>query len=143
MRITRKAEYAVRAMLDLAIHAPPGGGVRAAEIARRTRVPENFLDAILLDLRKAGLVSSKRGPDGGHWLSRDPSRVTVRAIVEAIDGPSSSSQKIRRRAGALAETCVTTLLARAEQAATAVLEEVTLEDLRRQADTRGALDFAI
>jgi Rrf2 family protein len=143
MKISRKAEYAVRALLDLALNAPPGGGVRASEIARRAGVPENFLDAILLDLRKAGLLASKRGPDGGHWLARDPLRVTVRSIVEAIDGPLSGPQRSTRKAQTAAEMCVNALLARVEQTTGAVLESVTLDDLRRQADTHGAIDFAI
>jgi Rrf2 family protein len=143
MRITRKAEYAVRALLDLALHAPSGGGVRASEIARRAGVPENFLDAILLDLRKAGLIASKRGPDGGHWLARDPSRITVRSIVETIDGPLVGSHAVGRKARTPADACVSALLGRAQQAAGAVLEGLTLDDLRRQADTHGALDFTI
>jgi Rrf2 family iron-sulfur cluster assembly transcriptional regulator len=143
VRITRKAEYAVRALLDLALHAPAGGSVRSAQIARRTAVPDNFLDAILLDLRKAGLVSSKRGPDGGHWLARDPSRVTVRAIVEAIDGPMSGGGQAARKTETPADACVRSLFAQVHQAAGTVLQDVTLDDLRRQADTCGALDFAI
>jgi len=143
MRISRKAEHAVRALLDLALHAPPGRGVRSSEIARRTAVPENFLDAILLDLRKSGLVSSKRGPDGGHWLARDPSRVTVRAIVEAIDGSLSPPRQKKRRAETLADVCLRQLWERAEQAVSSVLQDTTLDHLRRQADSQGAPDFSI
>jgi Rrf2 family protein len=143
VRITRKAEYAVRALLDLALHAPQSGSVRSAQIARRTGVPENFLDAVLLDLRKAGLVSSKRGPDGGYWLACDPSRVTVRAIVVAIDGSLSPARRATRKTDSPADVCVADLIARTEQAVLGVLSGVTLDDLRRQADTQGALDFSI
>ncbi len=87
MRISQRAQYAVRAALDLAVQGPSPRGIRSAEVARRTRVPEKFLEAILRDLREAGLVASKRGPDGGHRLAVSPSRVTVMAVVEAIDGP--------------------------------------------------------
>jgi Rrf2 family protein len=143
MRISRKAEHAVRALLDLAVHAPPAGGVRASQIARRTGVPKNFLDAILLDLRKAGLLSSKRGRDGGHWLARDPSRVTVRAVVEAIDGSLSPARQKARRSETPADACLRALWGRADQAVNDVLEDATLDDLRRQAGAQGALDFSI
>jgi Rrf2 family protein len=143
MRISRKAEHAVRALLDLALHAPPSGSVRSSEIARRTGVPENFLDAILLDLRKAGLVSSKRGPDGGHWLARDPSRVTVRAIVEAIDGSLAGARQRTRRAETSADACLRALWERAEQAVSGVLQDTTLDQLRLQADSQSAPDFSI
>ncbi len=143
MKISQKAEYAIRALLDLALHAVSNGGVRSSEIARRTGVPEKFLEAILLDLRKAGFVSSKRGPDGGHWLARDPSRVTVGAILEAIDGSLGVARPKARRRATPADICLGALWGRVEAAVRAVVDGVTLDDLRRQADTRGVVDFSI
>jgi Rrf2 family protein len=142
MRISLKAQYAVRALLDLALHVPPNRGVRSAEIAGRTGVPEKFLEAILRDLREAELVMSKRGPDGGHWLARDPSSITVSVILEAIDGPLSTSASARRRA-VPEETCLRSLWGRVEGAAQEVLTAVTLDDLSRQAGAAEALDFTI
>jgi Rrf2 family protein len=143
MRISQKAEYAVRAVLDLALHAPPNGGVRSSEIARRTGVPEKFLEAILLELRKGGFVASKRGPDGGHWLARDPARVTVGAILEAIDGSLATARKKARRRGTPADLCLEAFWGRIEAAFYAVVNTVTVDDLRRQAETRGGMDFII
>ena len=143
MRISQRAEYAVKAVLDLAVHAPNGRGVRSSEVARRTGVPEKFLEAILRDLREAGLVASKRGPDGGHWLARDPSRVTVSAILEAIDGPLSAVRAKRRGPVTPEEVCVHSLWGRVEVAVQDVLGTVTLDDLRQQASAPGALDFSI
>jgi Rrf2 family protein len=91
MRISQKARYAVRAALDLTLQPAGDRGIRSAEVARRTGVPEKFLEAILRDLREAGLVTSKRGPDGGHRLAGDPARLTVLAVVEAIDGSLSDA----------------------------------------------------
>jgi Rrf2 family protein len=143
VKISRKADYALRALLDLAIHAPVDGGVRSSEIARRTRAPRKFLEAILLDLRKAGFVRSKRGRDGGHWLARDPARVTVGAILEAIDGPRSPGRTPLRSGATRADACLQGLWARADRALGAVVDAVTLEDLRREADAQPALDFCI
>ncbi|MEW6367857.1 MAG: Rrf2 family transcriptional regulator [Acidobacteriota bacterium] len=143
MRISLKAEYAVRALLDLALHAPRNMGSRSAEVARRTGVPGKFLDAILRDLRKAGLVSSRRGRDGGHWLARDPSRLTVRAILEAIDGPLSAGFAREHRGSASSDVCLQDLWGRVVQAVEAVVDDVTLDDLRRQAGNHDPLDFTI
>lgn len=143
MKISRRAEYAVRAVLDLALHAPRSGGSRSAEIARRTKVPEKFLDAILLDLRKAGIIASKRGPDGGHWLARDPSRLTVATILQAIDGAASIARRRERRGGSPAEVCLEGLWASVAEAAFGVTERITVEDLRRQADQQAPLDYSI
>ena len=143
MKISRKAEHAVRAAVDLALHSPLTGGVRSSDIAQRTGVPEKFLEAILRDLRKAGLVSSKRGPDGGHRLARDPSRIAVGAILTAIDGAPAVAPRKGRRHASPANTCVDALWGQVESAVCAVVDGVTLEDLRRQADALGAIDFNI
>jgi len=143
MRVSQKAEYAVRAILDLALHAPPNRGVRSQEIARRTGVPKKFLEAILLHLRNGGLVSSKRGPDGGHWLARDPARVTVGAVLVAIDGPLADASRNARRSSSTADLCVEALWGKVAAAVQGVVDAVTIEDLRRQADARGTVDFSI
>jgi Rrf2 family protein len=143
MKISQKAEHALRAALDLALHAPPAKGLRSSEIARRTGVPEKFLEAILLDLRKGGFVSSKRGPDGGHRLARDPSLITVGALLEAIDGSLGATRRRARRRTTPADICVEALWGRVEIAVHTVVDGVTLEDLRRAADTRGGMDFSI
>jgi Rrf2 family protein len=143
MKISRRAEYAVQAVLDLALHGQGSGGIRSAEIARRTKVPEKFLDAILLDLRKAGIVGSKRGPDGGHWLARDPARLSVATILTAIDGAASIAAPVPRRRGTPAEVCIEGLWASVADAARAVTDKVTVEELRRRVGDGGTLDYSI
>jgi Rrf2 family protein len=143
MRISRKAQHAVRAVLDLALHAAPERDLRAAEVARRSGVPEKFLEAIFRDLRQAGLVSSKRGPVGGHRLAVDPSRLTVRAVVEAIDGPLFEPPVRARAASPAVDAAVRGLWMRVETAVAAVLAEVTLEELRRDSSAPAPLDFSI
>jgi Rrf2 family protein len=143
MKISRRAQYAVSATLDLAARASTQRGIRSAEIAKRTRVPEKFLEAILRDLREAGLVTSKRGPDGGHRLAGDPAQVTVLAVVEAIDGPFGASVAGPRLAASPEERCVRSVWGQVAVVVRETLTAVTLEDLRREAVAPGPADYTI
>ena len=80
-----KAKYALRALATLALNAP--AQMPAARIAREAEVPGKFLEAILVDLRKAGLVESRRGARGGHRLLRQAEQITLGEIVRVVDGP--------------------------------------------------------
>ncbi len=86
MRISMKADYAVRAAVDLA-HRHGQGLVQSAAIARRQHIPEAYLDQLLTALRKAGIVRSTRGPQGGHELARPPDQITMELIVSTLEGP--------------------------------------------------------
>jgi Rrf2 family protein len=143
MRISKKAQHAVRAVLDLTLHGRVDRELRSAEVARRSGVPEKFLEAIFRDLRQAGLVASKRGPIGGHRLAVDPRRLTVSAVVEAIDGPLFEQPTSARAVHSAADTSVRSLWKRVEVAVAAVLENVTLEELRRESAAPGPLDYNI
>lgn len=134
MRISQKADYALRAMLDLALQAREGAPARSAEIARRAKVPEKFLEAILVELRKAGLVQSRRGPEGGHLLARAADAITLGQVLAAIDGPLTLVERgAPRRASSPVETGLRETWEDVERAIGKVLEGVTLEDLRRRA----------
>jgi Rrf2 family protein len=86
MRISAKADYAVRAVIELAA-APGGTSLSAREIATAQEIPQNFLENILAELRRAGIVDTHRGPGGGSSLARPPAEITVGEILVAIDGP--------------------------------------------------------
>src|SRR5258708_6379691 len=88
MRIPMKVDYAVRALLELA-DTYGSGTKQSAEIAERWAIPAPYLDQLLTALRKAGLVSSVRGPQGGHTLARAASNITVNEVFEALEGPLS------------------------------------------------------
>lgn len=85
MRITAKVDYAVRAATELA--AAPPGPVKGDVIAERQDIPVKFLENILADLRRAGLVASQRGADGGYRLAVEPDSLTVADIIRAVEGP--------------------------------------------------------
>ncbi|HVW16878.1 MAG TPA: Rrf2 family transcriptional regulator [Solirubrobacteraceae bacterium] len=89
MRISAKADYAVRAMIELAA-AEPGRPTKGEAVARAQEIPLKFLENILSDLRHAGLVRSQRGADGGYWLAKEAAEVTVADIIRAVEGPLAS-----------------------------------------------------
>jgi Rrf2 family protein len=128
MRVSAKADYAVRAAIEL---AAAGEVVKGDRIAGAQEIPLNFLENILVDLRQAGIVASRRGPDGGYWLARPASEVTVADIIRAAEGPLASVRG--ERPEALEYLGNSEMLKPVWIALRAnirgVLEKVTLEDL--------------
>jgi Rrf2 family cysteine metabolism transcriptional repressor len=86
MRISSKGEYGLRALFDLALHHGQGP-VRSRDIAERQAIDENYLNQLLIQLRRAGLVQSLRGPQGGHLLARTPGEITLLEALTALEGP--------------------------------------------------------
>ena len=87
MRVSTRGDYACRALLSLALHADTDGPTSVRDIAERTGLPQPYLEQILLALKGAGLVRSKRGVGGGYVLARDPEEIKLSEIVSAVDGP--------------------------------------------------------
>lgn len=85
MQVSAKLDYAVRALVELALAGP--GRLTRDQIADAQSVPPKYLESILSSLRQAGLVRSQRGPDGGFELAAAPAEITVAAIARAVDGP--------------------------------------------------------
>lgn len=87
MRVSAKVDYAVRAAVELAAHEDDDKLVTSEEISDRQEIPHAFLTNILQSLRQAGVVSSKRGPVGGHKLARPADQIVIADVIRAIDGP--------------------------------------------------------
>lgn len=87
MKVSTRGDYACRALLSLTLHAEPAVPTSVRDIAVRTGLPQPYLEQILLALKGAGLVKSKRGVGGGYVLSRAPDEITLAQIVSAVDGP--------------------------------------------------------
>lgn len=85
IRISHKCDYALKIILDLANYYQKNL-VRAEDIAKRKNIPQNFLEQILLELKKGGFVESRRGPKGGYLLARDPERITMGDVIRFIEG---------------------------------------------------------
>jgi len=86
MRISKKGEYALRAMVDLSLNFKKGF-VQIHEISEKEKIPKKFLEHILLELKKAGLLQSKRGIGGGYCLIKPPEEITLAQVIRIIDGP--------------------------------------------------------
>jgi Rrf2 family protein len=87
VKVSTRGDYASRALLSLALHPEHEGPTSVRDIAERTGLPQPYLEQILLALKGAGLVRSKRGVGGGYELARAPAEITLSQIVSAVDGP--------------------------------------------------------
>lgn len=87
MRISARADYALRAVLEIAVRQSGGAPVKTETVSHAQDIPHKFLEGILGDLRRAGIVDSRRGGGGGYRLARDAAAITVADVVRAVDGP--------------------------------------------------------
>ncbi|MFV0317306.1 MAG: RrF2 family transcriptional regulator [Microthrixaceae bacterium] len=89
MRISAKVDYAVRAALELARSSPDRGSppTKGDSIGEAQQIPTKYLENILSEMRRAGIVASRRGSDGGYWLARPADQVSVADIIRAVEGP--------------------------------------------------------
>ena len=96
MRVSAKADYAVRAVVELAAGgATSERPMKGDAVGRAQSIPTKFCENILAELRAAGVVSSRRGADGGYWLAVDAARVTLGDIVRVVDGPLAAVRGVR------------------------------------------------
>ena len=95
VRITAKADYAVRAAVELAALEDEGRPIKGEELARSQDIPQNFLENILTELRRAGIVRTRRGAEGGYQLARPADQVTVAEVLRAVEGPLAAVQGVR------------------------------------------------
>src|SRR5262245_45916810 len=86
MRIGSKGDYGLRALIDLAEHFDSRSIIQAREIAERQAIPKDYLALIMIDLRKAGLIESTRGPGGGYRLAHKPDEITMGQALRALEG---------------------------------------------------------
>ena len=136
MRISAKGEYAIQAMLDLALHREHGL-TPIQEIAARQAIPQRYLEQVLLSLKRAGLLTSRRGSTGGYHLTRPPEDITVGDVLRAVEGAGAPFEAQRRggRGGGerhdLAE-----LWDEISNAVSKVVDQLTFRDLAARARAR-------
>jgi Rrf2 family protein len=139
MHISAKGEYALRATLDLCRHRQRGL-VPIQEIARRQGIPQRYLEQVLLALKRAGLLTSRRGSSGGYHLTRAPEEITVGAVLRAVDGAPSPFEAARRgergRGTEADDGDLTELWEDIGQAISRVVDRMTFSELMARVEER-------
>jgi Rrf2 family protein len=139
VKLSNKGRYGVRAVFDIAFHNR-GQATQIKDISERQGIPPRFLEQIFQDLKRAGLVSSKRGPRGGYQLARHPDAIRIGDVVRALEGPialasprAEAKQAGDERSRAVTDALFRELSTRIE----ACFDEVTVEDLCERAEEAG------
>src|SRR5690348_1934888 len=151
--LSSRGKYATRALLDLTLHAEHGP-VLIHDIAERQKIPIKFLEQILLTLKHAGFVDSRKGPGGGYFLAMPPEKITLGAVTRLIDGPLApmSCVSVSRNAECgcpdPAVCGLRMVWQEAREAIAAVLDNATFADirdkhLRLHAQRNEIIDFVI
>jgi Rrf2 family cysteine metabolism transcriptional repressor len=125
MNISVKGEYALQAIFDLASQRQ-GEPVKIAEIARRQRIPQKFLELILAGLKQGGFVESRRGAEGGYLLARAPESISVGEVLRYVEGSAEKSRQRRK-----ADTPFSTMWQDVDRAVSDIVDRTTFADLLR------------
>ncbi len=133
--LSKKAKYALRACVGLA-RAPADQFVLIADLAQAERIPKKFLEIILLELRNAGILGSRKGKGGGYYLARPAAQVTVGQIIRLIDGSLAPVSCVSQTAYQACDECksemtcgLRTVMKDARDALAGVFDKVTLQDV--------------
>ena len=141
MRLSTKGEYASRAMLELAFHYE-SKPLHIRDISRAQSIPQRFLEQILLQLKRAGYLRSRKGPDGGYYLSKPPADINIAEVIRVMDGPLAPIDCVSVTAHEVCpheKSCSLKLLWKEVRDAVAeILERTTLEDLVERSKRRGS-----
>ncbi|QIB35151.1 RrF2 family transcriptional regulator [Ancylobacter pratisalsi] len=133
--LTNKGKYGLKAMLYLA-HLEPGASAMGQEIATANNIPKKFLDAILLELRNAGMLRSKKGPGGGYALARTSAEINIGHIIRTLDGPLAPISCASKSAYVPCQDCedlqscaVRLTMSRVRDAMSDILDGMTLAEM--------------
>jgi Rrf2 family protein len=150
MRLSKKTEYALRALI-YAARFPEGTSFQIRDLAEKNGIPKKFLELILLELKNAGMLSSRRGVGGGYLLARRPDSIRSSEIIEVFEGPMGARD--RRKVSGRGEKdasspAVSRLVEEASAAAAAIFSRSTVADLVREEEEatqrrRGNLTYVI
>ena len=138
MKLSTKGRYGVIAMYDLALNSGDKTPISIKNVAERQQISEHYLEQLMGQLRKAGLVKSTRGAQGGYFLTRDPKEITIGDIIRVMEGPIApvdcllSKDKNDSNYCEKCDACVTqSVWAKVAESISKVLDSITLEDLCR------------
>jgi Rrf2 family protein len=142
--LTAKGKYGLKALVHLAT-LEPGKATQAVDIADSNNIPKKFLDAILGDLRGAGIVFSKKGPGGGYLLARAPSEINVGQVIRTLDGPLAPIACASRTAYQACHDCIDVktcavrlAMSKVRDAMSDILDQMTVADMLAMSGGRKA-----
>ena len=134
MNISVKSEYALKAVFDLAVQfqmLPPGvqmmPPIKIADIARRQKIPQKFLELILAGLKQNGFVDSRRGAEGGYLLARSADTITIGEVLRFVEGPQQNKKNPRRKQ----DTPFTDMWLEVDRAVSGILDHTSFSDVIR------------
>lgn len=133
MKITYRGDYALKAVLDLALHY--GKLVTIHEMAARADIPIKFLEQVLLDLKKGGFVESRRGKVGGYLLAKRPSQIKLGEVIRFIDGPIepiACTEKVYSGCNSVYKCVFRKVWLKVSESISGIVDAVTFEDLANQ-----------
>ena len=137
MKLSNKGRYGVRAIFDIAFHSG-GKATQIKDISRRQGIPPRFLEQIFQDLKRAGLVTSKRGPRGGYALAMEPQVIRVGDVVRALEGPIALTGGSESAEGDEMSRAVTEgVFAELSTSIEACFDAITIQDLCDRGDAHG------
>ena len=136
MKISTRGDYATRALQELALHHDQGP-LSVEVIAKRQQLPVRYLEQLLLVLKRAGFIGSRRGVNGGYFLAKSPREITLGEVLRAVDGPvapifcvTSGKREVCPLEGACA---LQEVWAQVREAVSKIVDTTTLEDIRQRA----------
>lgn len=137
MELSCKSEYALLALLELAQIYPNGEILQIKEIAAHQDIPDRYLEQLLATLRRSGLVRSQRGAKGGYELARQPWKITLHEVIQAIEGDEARQRRSQRSDPPTPEQqTLQEIWQQAQTAAIEILQNTTLQDLCERQDQR-------
>ena len=138
VELSCKSEYALLALLELALHHDQGEPIQIRQISAQQNIPDRYLEQLLAILRRAGLVRSQRGAKGGYLLVREPKKISLYEVVSCLEGFESQTQTPDQT---IESTVVDELWTEACQSAQSVLQRYTLQDLCDRTRAKRQLDL--
>jgi len=147
MRITYKGDYALKAILDLALHYDTSNLVTIHELAKHADIPIKFLEQVLLDLKRGGFVESRRGKIGGYLLAKAPAQIKLGEVIRFIDGPIepiACAEKKYTGCKDIYKCVFKNIWQEVTKATSDIIDNITLEDLVNQIkSTKKTLVYSI
>lgn len=141
MELSCKSEYALLALVELSVCYKTGEPLQIRQIAADQHIPDRYLEQLLATLRRCGLVRSQRGAKGGYLLAREPWKITLFEVVSCIEGADVQPDENQREPRSVEGMVIWEVWQETRQAAEAVLQRYTLQDLMDKRDARRQLDI--